>query len=615
MARRLALIGLVLLAGLALWFEYMSAPDPFRAKTPAAQSSRGETPISVQGEPASDSSRKQVGAEDPAVEHASATWEEPGGDVRMFVRVVERDSHRPCADAWLQIGNERRACDPQAKFELRYVRGNPPKLNAGAPGFVQDFFEPRGDHDSPGSALELELERGASLLVVLDGRPRSEIPSLSVFPAYDPLSSRTAPSRHGRGASIGRGGSFDPDLRELVSELPPDLPLTVRVLDGDALPLEVPEPIVLKAGETLELHVRLQDSCRIAGIALDERGDPVASLPLLLLRSRRPGRVLVDPRECDTALATATTDESGHFLFDSVLPGAWRIAPSTETLGPDAASTREPIAPVAVLLEISPGTREQPVEYRVQRGFSITGKVLDPHGAPAPSVQVRARRGVDSVEVSSGPEGEFELGPVPAGTFELVAAPDGSLEASIVVRAEAGARDVVLNLKRLGSLAGRVVDSRTGDGVATQVTVCQTTPAGEPTHEISTGLDGRFELGGLHTGSYALVATSQDGRMGILRGVEISAEGEPSGVTIKLVLGSRLRIRYAGAKDFCTAQVEQDGVVVATNGIENGASKTFSAPAGDVKVVCTLGGNGKKLVRELTLKAGEEQELVFTDED
>jgi hypothetical protein len=34
-----------------------------------------------------------------------------------------------------------------------------------------------------------------------------------------------------------------------------------------------------------------------------------------------------------------------------------------------------------------------------------------------------------------------------------------------------------------------------------------------------------------------------------------------------------------------------------------------------VKLVCRLHGNGKEIVRELTLEAGKEQELVITDQD
>ncbi|MBK7644816.1 MAG: hypothetical protein IPJ19_17540 [Planctomycetes bacterium] len=79
--------------------------------------------------------------------------------------------------------------------------------------------------------------------------------------------------------------------------------------------------------------------------------------------------------------------------------------------------------------------------------------------------------------------------------------------------------------------------------------------------------------------------------------------------------GAKLRVRYAGELPFASIRVEQDGVCFDTDGVEKGASKGFGAPAGAVRVICSLGGNGKKIVRELTLAAGAAQELVFHDED
>jgi hypothetical protein len=127
--------------------------------------------------------------------------------------------------------------------------------------------------------------------------------------------------------------------------------------------------------------------------------------------------------------------------------------------------------------------------------------------------------------------------------------------------------------------------------------------------------DGSFELSGLLPGAYALCATATDGRIGSLRGVELAAGGDLRDLVIQLAPGARVRVRYAGAEDFCSARVVQDGVVCASDGIEKGTTKTFSAPAGSVKLVCRLHGNGKEIVRELTLEAGKEQELVITDQD
>ena len=327
-------------------------------------------------------------------------------------------------------------------------------------------------------------------------------------------------------------------------------------------------------------------------------------------------RLYISAYEGDQRVATANSDAQGRFAFEKLSPGSWRLAPAAKSRAPGADVAADEIAPVATLVEILAGEATHEVELVVHRGLTITGSVLDPDGTPVARAGVQGFAPQTYVGANSKEDGTFVLGPLPTGSFLLSAESYGSgFASSEHVRADVGASGVVLRLRRGGKLAGRVVDAKSGEGVVAQISVSIPADPMSMVYLPTSKPDGSFGLSGLLPGAYALCAAAADGRVGSLRGVELAAGGDLHDLVIQLQPGARLRVRYVGALDFCSARVVQDGVVFATDGVEKGTSKTFSAPVGSVTVVCRLGGNGKELVRELTLRAGEEQELVFKDED
>jgi len=299
-----------------------------------------------------------------------------------------------------------------------------------------------------------------------------------------------------------------------------------------------------------------------------------------------------------------------------VSAGVWRLSPEAKLRMHGADVSADEVAPVAMVVEIPAGVPEHEVELLVHRGLTIRGKVLDPDGNPATQANVSASQPPIYINQNGREDGSFVLGPLAPGSYRVAADAYFSPAApSESVRVEAGARDVVLQLRRGGKLAGRVVDGKSGEGVVAQIAVSIPSDALSRINMPTSKPDGSFELVGLLPGAYALCAAANDGRVGSLRGVELAAGGDLHDLVIQLVPGARVRVRYAGAQDFCSARVVQDGAIVATDGVEKGTSKTFSVPVGSVKVVCRLGGNGKEIVRELSLAAGAEQELVIQDQD
>jgi len=374
--------------------------------------------------------------------------------------------------------------------------------------------------------------------------------------------------------------------------------------------------VTLAPGETREVELRPSNICKLTGIVKDDKGLPVADLTLWLLRAGTSPHLYLSSWEDEDLVARAKTDAQGRFTIPKVSPGTWRLGPEAKMYRDGAPIPEDAVAPVAILVEIPTGEQEHEVELVVHRGITISGTVLDPDGNGVNNAGVSAFADGNWIGTSCNEDGVFVLGPLAPGNYKLDATPSFHKEFadSERVQVDAGAHDVVLHLRLAGQLAGRVVDAVSGEGLAAEIAVSQ---PGEKTNIYMprSKADGSFELGGLLPGSYALAATLADGRTGLLRGVELSAGANVRDLVIPVRPGARLRVRYAGEQAFAALSVEQDGVRFSGDGVEKGTSKVFTAPAGAVRVVCHVGGNGKQLVRELTLEAGEERELVFKDED
>jgi hypothetical protein len=390
----------------------------------------------------------------------------------------------------------------------------------------------------------------------------------------------------------------------------------VSVLEGGTTIVELAERVTIPPGATREVELRASSTCTLTGTVRDDAGNVVPELTLWLLRSEHGLRLYISPYETDERVGTAKSDAQGRFAFEKLSPGKWRVTPEPKARVPGGEVATDGIAPVATLVEIKLGEATHDVDLVVHRGLTIRGSVLDPDGKPVARAGVEGYAPNTYVGANAEEDGSFVLGPLPTGSFMLTGESFGSgFASSERVRAEVGSSGVVLHLRRGGKLAGRVIDSKSGDGVVAKISVSIPADPLSVTYVPTSKPDGSFELSGLLPGAYALCATATDGRIGSLRGVELAAGGDLRDLVIQLAPGARVRVRYAGAEDFCSARVVQDGVVCASDGIEKGTTKTFSAPAGSVKLVCRLHGNGKEIVRELTLEAGKEQELVITDQD
>jgi hypothetical protein len=473
-------------------------------------------------------------------------------------------------------------------------------------------------HETLGSVLTIELDRSCTLVGILRDGGDGEFVLRAVTEGYR-LQEQDPSLLSGLGFDAGDHtwrAKFDVRGRAEIQGLLPNAPLRISVIKERTELIELAEPVTLRPGETRELELSASSTCRLSGIVRDDTSAVVPGLTVWLLRADASRRLYLASHESDERVATAKTDAEGRFTIEKVNAGTWRLGPEAKFRSQDADVDANEIAPVAMLLEIPPGETTHSVELVVHRGLTIRGRVLDPDDKPVPHAVVFAFAASTYVISNAREDGSFVVGPLPPASFSLHAECHPSTFAhSEEARADAGARDVVLHVRRAGKLSGRVVDAITGEGVVAQIAVSIPGDSKGFIYMPTSKPDGKFELDGLLPGTYAFAATLTDGRAGVLRGIELTGGADLRDFVVSVRQGAQVRVKYDGSQGFCSAQLLQDGVVVATDGVEKGTAKTFAVPAGSTNIRCRLGGNGKEVARELTLDVGELRELVITDED
>ncbi len=543
-------------------------------------------------------------------------------DARFFGRVIARETRKPVPGAALHGEPRLHFTDEDGRFDVSFASWSRKSIEIVAPGFGKARIGAQPGHDTPESALVIELERSSTLIAILRDagtHKQGETLGLRVVTEAYRLQSQDPLLLSGNNMDIGEHSwraEFDAAGRAEIADLLPGAPLRISVIAGKARLLELSAPVTLAPGETRELPIELAQTCVLSGRVHDAQGKASAGVVLWLLRAGTSPRLYLQPHERKAAVATATSDAEGRFSFPKVAPGAWRLGPEAKFLAHGQPIPADAVAPLAIAFEIQPGESTREVDLVVHRGLTIAGRVVDPAGQPARESSVNASGLGLWIFASCDEQGAFEIGPLAPGSYSVEADPfPGPLANSEPVAAEAGARGLVLRLRRGARLAGRVVDATSGKGVVAQVAVSVPGDKTAPIHMPTSKPDGSFELDGLLPATYALAAAVDDGRVGLLRGVALSAGADLKDLVIEVHAGGRVRVRYEGAQGFCSAQVEQDGIVLATDGVETGTARTFPAPAGASQLVCQIGGDGKRIVRELALQPGEERELVIRDED
>ena len=256
------------------------------------------------------------------------------------------------------------------------------------------------------------------------------------------------------------------------------------------------------AGGERHVEIVLEPGAVVEGRLTTEDDAPVAQ-----------ASVGVEPARDPTAGVTATTDADGRYRLDGV------------ALGPAAISVRYRERDcLRQQVEVEPGTNS--VDLRLESGFEISGRVVDPENHPVAGARLwlRQTRHVGRIyrqepQAVSAADGSFTLADVAAGGYWLTAAQEGFVEAHSE-RFEVGGdvAGVELALSRGAMLTGEVLNLDFDEMGALAISAFNERSSRRARIDVS----GRYAVDRLSPGVWKVRGdVAGAGRSGILRIVEV----------------------------------------------------------------------------------------------
>lgn len=394
----------------------------------------------------------------------------------------------------------------------------------------------------------------------------------------------------------------DAEGRFEIPDLAPQQRLELRVskngyaaktVEGLRAPAEEPVEIVLQPGG------------RVEGVVVDADGAPVrdARVSVGELMRLSMGRKLVRPHHPS---GLASTGEDGRFVVSDLPTGELALG-----------ATKKGYLPSQIhQLEIEPGAVPEDVRVVLERGATVTGRVLGPDGAPLPRASVRhvGSLSLDGRAQTDG-DGRFRLEAVPLGPGSLEADHESFSRVVRDVEVEPGEQVVDFQLERGRSLSGRVVDENGAPIPEAEVGL-----RGEGDSWIeATDPGGGFRFQGLEPGSYRLRADAPGKAETELPRPVVISQTDVSGVEIRLTSGVVLQGRVSGLDPDALAQTHvaalraDESSQVSTRPSWDGSFRFEDVEPGDWRVLA-MAGEGRIVTEEVTVgPAGAEVELVFDE--
>ncbi len=342
------------------------------------------------------------------------------------------------------------------------------RLGVLAEGYPVTMLTWRGDEGSPPPpeyTLEMDpaWEIGGTI-VAPDGTP---IPSAQIEVHF----SGVGDSSH-RATQLVRFGFIDYDFLAVTSDsngrwrfphVPPDFPHftvhvshpnyveTVFVPDTNPSNTVSTNRIRMAALKAREAQFLMQPGESLEGRIVDFQENPIANAQVAIGRwwSNNPSRL-------------RSTDTDGAFQFTPLKPGSHTLTVMAEGYSPNR-----------VIVELKPNS--QPTTIRLGPPGIISGRVVDPSGAPVAGVRmvVQGWRGNNSIDwkQSLGPDGRFEWGSAPLGeSVDLYFGARNYFHKRRYI-VTPNATDLTVTLEPRKRVRGRVTDAVTGNPVANFKTI------------------------------------------------------------------------------------------------------------------------------------------------
>ncbi|QDU65924.1 hypothetical protein [Engelhardtia mirabilis] len=411
-------------------------------------------------------------------------------------------------------------------------------------------------------------------------------------------------------------GSFE------LAGLLPEKPLQIELRAGREVLQRTPQDLVLKPGERRELNWSVESGATVRVTAVDGTGVPQSGVLVHLYPGSASWQVELAPRQADP-LDSGSTDASGVVEFHGVQPGRWCVAPKSLPGIADESA----IAPQLTRVDVDPGDSEVEARVVVHRGEWIAGRAVDHEGEPIGGFTVIASKigGEAGAHFSvAKQDGTFRIGPLLPGLWRVQAwrqissgftAPPDPLDLPT------GTTDALLQFRVGAQLSAILVDPITGEQLAGDLWL-EAGPLdfrhGNAQRSQPTG------FGGLVPGTYQLSGIADDGRLGVVRGLQSRAGETLETIEVPVAPGGEVRVHYEGPQETAVVYIEQDGVSFTFDSVRSGTNKLLAAPLGQVTVRFSryLGGldesgEPRRLVHEETVQVreGEVAEAVLLVED
>lgn len=508
------------------------------------------------------------------------------------------------------------AADADGRFSLRYVPAGEPYLRVGAPKLGSaraDLARLRTSREQP---LVVCLEPSATL--------RIEVRDARGAPLVARVTATRAPAAQSR-VSLAVAPDFADTAgteRETNSdgrcelEVPANVLLHVRASRNGVAYRSSDRSLALRPGETRELAWTFGDECRIEGRVVDAQDRPCASCFVMLQRrgSERPYVLRFGPSNA----AWTRTDDDGRFEFEDILAAAWWIGAWSSR------DSRDPAIGLPVAVDVTHTDRVRSVLVRVEPGAFIAGRVLDPSGAPVEGVVVRADGESQTCwdEARSDARGDFRVGPLLPGRYQMRARANDAARPrefvqpstalaqaaadSSVVTVDAGASDVELSLREPHELRGEVRDARGAPCAAVVLVISR--ESGAEIHRVD-ATDGRFRATRLPAGTYDVVASTSDARVGTASAVRIGEAA--SEISLRVEPGAVLRVHCEAPRKGGWCTVSRGSEIVAAGDLATNGELVCIVPAG--AWIVRLDGESEiaPLERHVELQAGARAFVEF----
>lgn len=208
-------------------------------------------------------------------------------------------------------------------------------------------------------------------------------------------------------------------------------------------------------------EIVLAPSGSIAGRVLEADGAPIPDARVNAHLASDASEPVAGIVRRTTLARNATTDDGGAYELLDVPPGRWMLR----------AELSGRVMPASFEVEVPPGARVLGIDVRLRAPLPIRGVVRGPDGAPSAGAIVSCSNteAWATSRIASAADGSFELAGLQPGRYVVFAdpppRPDSStprseLAGAVANDVEAGTRDLVLELRRIVSVKGRVVDAR-----------------------------------------------------------------------------------------------------------------------------------------------------------